>query len=215
MNSAAPSPRAGTATYRHGRVPRDVRTQQVYDLAIEMFTERGYRNTAMEDLARRAGVSKALVYGLVGTKDQLFEACVERSLAELATAINDAVEGAQGLEPSLRAGSLAFFQFVARHHQAWVSLLSGEDAPLTAKMAEIHRRQGALVTDLIAASLTPTERAAIGPKRIAALGYTVNAAIDALAMWSLDHPDIPPEELTDWTAELFVPGLERLLNRTP
>lgn len=65
--------------YARGRVPRDVRERQIVALAEALFLERGYQGASMEELARRAGVSKPIVYDLVGSKEQLFDACVARA----------------------------------------------------------------------------------------------------------------------------------------
>jgi len=56
--------------YAHGRVPRAVRERQLLELAEELFAERGYGGASMEELARRAGVTKPVVYELFGSKER-------------------------------------------------------------------------------------------------------------------------------------------------
>ena len=70
--------------FKHGRVPRPVRERQLLELAEELFAERGYAGASMDELARRAGVTKPVVYELFGSKDGLFGACVDRSIERLA-----------------------------------------------------------------------------------------------------------------------------------
>ena len=70
--------------FQHGRVPRRVRERQLVELAEELFAERGYQGASMEELARRAGVTKPIVYELFGNKDGLFRACLQRSADQLA-----------------------------------------------------------------------------------------------------------------------------------
>ena len=51
--------------FEHGRVPRAVRGRQLLELAAELFAERGYGGASMDELARRAGVTKPVVYELL------------------------------------------------------------------------------------------------------------------------------------------------------
>ena len=77
--------------FAHGRVPRAVRERQIVELAEKLFSERGYPGSSMDELARRAGVTKPVVYELFGSKDGLFRACLERSAERLAALVAAAV----------------------------------------------------------------------------------------------------------------------------
>jgi len=49
----------------------------IVDAALEVFRDRGYANTRMADIARRAGVSYGLVYHYFESKEVLFDVIVE------------------------------------------------------------------------------------------------------------------------------------------
>ncbi|WP_432515133.1 TetR/AcrR family transcriptional regulator [Kineococcus sp. SYSU DK001] len=53
------------------------------DVAVRVFTERGYDGTSMEDLARAAGVSKSSIYHHVDGKEHLLRLALERALDPL------------------------------------------------------------------------------------------------------------------------------------
>ena len=60
-----------------------VRTKQfdkhaALDEAMELFWERGYRGTSIQDLVDRLGVNRQSLYDTYGGKDQLFLAALER-----------------------------------------------------------------------------------------------------------------------------------------
>src|SRR5512132_657322 len=106
--------------FRHGRVPRAVRERQLVELGEELFAERGFAKASMDELARRAGVTKPVIYELFGSKDGLFEACLEGLAMRLAESIAEAARGAEAksavdaeagaptdAEARLRAGGLA------------------------------------------------------------------------------------------------------------
>ena len=77
--------------FKHGRVPRAVRERQLLGLAEALFAERGYGGASMDELARRAGVTKPVIYGYFGSKDGVFRACVDRAVERLAASIAAAV----------------------------------------------------------------------------------------------------------------------------
>ena len=64
----------------------------ILDAARDVFLERGYSVTTMDVVAQAAGVSKATVYALFTSKDQLFAAVIERE-GEQQTAAIDATGG--------------------------------------------------------------------------------------------------------------------------
>lgn len=64
-------------------------------IAVELFNERGYDGTSMDDLARRLGISKSAIYHHVRSKEQLLQLAVNRALDGL-FAVADEVSGIPG-----------------------------------------------------------------------------------------------------------------------
>lgn len=58
----------------------DARPQELLDAALETFVERGYATTNMDEIARRAGVSKGTLYLYYPGKAELLKAVVRQSL---------------------------------------------------------------------------------------------------------------------------------------
>jgi AcrR family transcriptional regulator len=50
------------------------------EAAIDLFVERGYAATRLEDVARRAGVSKGTLYLYYENKEELFKAVVRSNI---------------------------------------------------------------------------------------------------------------------------------------
>jgi len=59
---------------------KDARPQELLAAAIELFVERGFAATRLEDVARRAGVSKGTLYLYFENKEELFKAVVRTSI---------------------------------------------------------------------------------------------------------------------------------------
>jgi AcrR family transcriptional regulator len=92
----------GERTARHGaprwRRRKAARPKEILDAALEMLVARGYAATKLEDIARRAGVSKGTMYLYFRNKESLFRAVV-------AEAALPAVERGEALAASFRGTS--------------------------------------------------------------------------------------------------------------
>lgn len=71
------------------RVPKfrrraEARPDEVLDAALDLFIEQGFAATRVEDIARRAGLSKGAVYLYFPSKVAILEALVQRALMPIA-----------------------------------------------------------------------------------------------------------------------------------
>ncbi len=76
------------------------RKQQLLDGAAELFAERGYADTRVIDIVKRAGVAKGLFYWYFENKEALFRELVEHNRDRLRRAQARAMD--PGAEPLLR-----------------------------------------------------------------------------------------------------------------
>jgi AcrR family transcriptional regulator len=72
---------------------RDARRQEIMDVAVEVLSERGYRDTTMLEVARRAFASKETLYAWFGDKGGLFEAVIRRNAKAVQTVLARHLEG--------------------------------------------------------------------------------------------------------------------------
>src|SRR5688500_12640369 len=79
------------ATGTRKRLPRAEREARMLDAADLVFGRRGFQGASMDQIARRSGITKALLYQYFGSKQGLFEAAVERGVARLFEALGAAV----------------------------------------------------------------------------------------------------------------------------
>ena len=69
------------------------RREQLLDVGRQLFAERGYDGTAVEEIAARAGVSKPVVYEHFGGKEGLYAVVVDREVQRLMDAFTGALSG--------------------------------------------------------------------------------------------------------------------------
>jgi AcrR family transcriptional regulator len=75
---------------------KDARPQELLEAAIDLFVERGYAATRLEDVARRAGVSKGTLYLYYENKEELFKAVVRGSIVPVIGEAEASVAGFEG-----------------------------------------------------------------------------------------------------------------------
>jgi AcrR family transcriptional regulator len=75
MSSPSPRPRV--------RMTGTQRRQQLLDIGRELFGQRGYEATSIEEIATRADVSKPVVYEHFGGKEGLYAVVVDREMQRL------------------------------------------------------------------------------------------------------------------------------------
>ena len=179
-----------------------MRERQLVELGEQLFAERGFARGSMDELARRAGVTKPVIYELFGSKEGLFRACLEGLAVRLAESIAEAARAEDEPEARLRAGGFAFLRFASENRVAYELLYEGRfsDAAVS-----VRRRQAALILELMR-EIAP---ASVDPRELEVAVHAVNSAYEGVAHWMWDHPEMDVEELAGWTVELLLPGLRR------
>ncbi|MGH7043066.1 MAG: TetR/AcrR family transcriptional regulator [Acetobacteraceae bacterium] len=82
---------------------KDARPGEILTAALALFAERGFAATRLEDVARRAGISKGTIYLYFPTKEDLFRAVVRRDLLPNLAAMEAQAEAHQGTAATLLA----------------------------------------------------------------------------------------------------------------
>lgn len=88
---AAAEPSAEGQSPRWRRLPEE-RPRQLIDAAFEVFSDQGLEGARLDEIARRAGVSKGTIYLYFASKEELFRAVVE---AKVISVIEAAEQDAQ------------------------------------------------------------------------------------------------------------------------
>lgn len=80
------------------------RPGEILAAALEVFAARGYAATRLDDVARRAGVSKGALYLYFETKEDLFRAVVGEAVGGNLAHLKDLAGAAVPFETAVRAG---------------------------------------------------------------------------------------------------------------
>ena len=80
---------------------KNARPSEIMGAALELFVERGFAATKMEDIARRAGVTKGTPYLYFSNKEELFKEAVRHSLIAHLSAVEAFSRDFSGSTPQL------------------------------------------------------------------------------------------------------------------
>jgi AcrR family transcriptional regulator len=80
---------------------KEERAPEILDAALACFSEKGFAATRMEDIARRAGISKGTIYLYFESKEAVFKALAQRVVTSRIADIGAFVEVYEGPTPEL------------------------------------------------------------------------------------------------------------------
>ena len=159
---------AGALQASARRLTAEQRRQQLYAVALELFAQRGYRATTMDDIAEAAGVTKPLLYQHFSSKRALYLELVDSIARDLLSAVREAVMRADGPRQQVELGFAAYFRLVVSR-EAEFRLLYGRDH---ADDMELGRALRA-VEDAIAEAIDPLIDAGLEPDHRRLLAYGI------------------------------------------
>jgi AcrR family transcriptional regulator len=195
---------ADRAPRRRGRPGHDPET--VLRIAVEVFNERGYDGTSMEDLSKRLGIAKSGIYHHVSGKEELLRIALDRAL--------DGLWEAADRVTALDAPAIVRLEALVREavgvlasRLPYVTLLLRVRGNTEVERAALARRRAfdALVASLVdEAERDGDIRADIDPKLTARLLFgTVNSIVE----WYRPSSSSPAATLADAVCAIAFDGL--------
>ncbi|MGW0501890.1 TetR/AcrR family transcriptional regulator [Micromonospora sp. NPDC003241] len=184
-----------SATPAFKRLPRAVREQQMLDAAVRVFSRRGYHGASMDEIAEVAGISKPMVYAYLGTKEELFVACLHREGTRMMEAIAGAAVPDLPADERLWRGLRAFFRFVGAHRDGWSVLYrqARAEQPFARELAQMRARMVEVVAGMLDHALRAEGRTA-AETEWEVVAYALVGATESLGDWLADHPEADPEK---------------------
>ena len=197
-------------------MPRAQREEQILRIAEEVFAERGFQATTMEDIAERVGVTKPLIYEYFGSKEGLLSACITSARTQLRLATEAAwqqVGPDAPLDVVFRAGVGAFFQFIDEHSTAFVLIQQeGAVASQTSPLIESIREQQSTAT--MATFRKAPALAAVSDELLEGYVEVIIGACERVAVWRSRRPQVSADDATEIVVSSVWSGLSGLASRS-
>ena len=196
------------------RLTAEERRSAILDAALTAFSQKGYHATSLDDIAREAGVSKALIYEHFASKQELHADLIARNARELTQRVAGALSGVEieSTVERLAAGLEAFFAFVEERRDAWRMLFrDAADPESSAVLERMVQQVTAEVTVLISQDPGARRLTRVGDEcSLRLLAEMLVGGAQAMANWWTDHPEAPRAQLVEIAMDFAWLGLERL-----
>lgn len=190
------------------RLPAEQRRELLLTAAAELFAEHGYYATDVASIAAAAGVTKVIAYRAFGSKQAIYQAVLDRHRDEL---LGTLIASQQREGPSasrVRDGLEAWFGYVQNHPFAWRLLF--RDTTGLPELEERHRQMRANARHVITRLLST--HLGVDPSEAPATAEFLRAGIVGMALWWLEHTDIPRTDIVA-SAERLLRGALNELDR--
>ncbi|WP_421792680.1 TetR/AcrR family transcriptional regulator [Hyphobacterium sp.] len=198
------------------RRPED-RPDEILTAAMEVFTEKGFAAARVEDIAKRAGLSKGAVYLYFESKDAMLKALVEQSAGAIVNAATAFTEISAGDDPEKAYRAIlkmALVSLTDREVSAATRLVMTE-AGRSPEIAAYYRQRvietgRSAVTALIDAGVKAGVFRDVD--RDSAVLTFIGPAIKQMMLNSIfqreTDPDFDAEKMADAIADIILNGLK-------
>nr|WP_281381787.1 TetR/AcrR family transcriptional regulator [Conexibacter arvalis] len=185
------------------------RRELILAAAVRLFAEHGYHATSMDEIAARAGISKAVVYDHFTSKQELYTVLLDTIRADIDALIDEAIAPLP-VDARVRAAIEVFFGFVEQYPDACRLLFL--ELQGTREAATVIERLEARVAEALSASLGSDPEIFGGhpdrERQLRILAELLKSAIHGLASWWYSNPQIPREDLVERTVALVTPAID-------
>lgn len=206
MNETVPAPKR-----RQRR--KDARPAELIEAGLREFAEKGFAGTRLEDVARRAGVSKATIYLYFADKEALFLAAVRSRVAPVLLQVEDAVDHFPGstrmlLELLLRT---VYAQLVDSDLRGLMRIIVSEGRHFP-QLIEHHHRESITIGRRLLAKIIErgVARGEFRPGPVTKVPLVVVAPAITASLWKItfDHLDpLPMDDYIEAHVDLIMNGL--------
>ena len=168
------------------------RREQLLAVALEMFAERGYQATTMDDVANAAGFTKPILYQHFASKEALYNELVSATARDLIRTLSDAAMAEVTPRAMVESALRAFFNVVVNQPQAYrlLFLQSPSNDQRTA-LRRVETRITNFVEELIPLESKPDSRRQLAAALVGAAEGAATAWLyqQELAGWPPPDPD--------------------------
>lgn len=190
--------------------PREIRTAQIIDAAVEEFVEKGYEGASMESIARRAKLTKGGLYHHFNSKDEILLEANSRYMEPvhlMRRRARSAKSPVRGLKTYIRE----YLAHWAVHPRELVfTFLSLAKALSTVEMWPVMEEYFEDTVGFYEALFTKgIENGEFAPHESRARAVALACALDGIAAYPVMCPSVKPEKTARQLIDVFIGEIEK------
>ena len=188
------------------------RRAAILEAALDVFSERGFSDASLDDVAARGGISKALIYEHFESKRELQVVLLDTYMHDLIQAVVSAIAAVQTDEERLRAGIESYLVYSSERPAVLRLLTRNVSDPVAGETIDRLREEAASAIASIMAQNAPELHPGDPDLEttVAIVAHLMVGGIQFLASWWIDHPQVPRESVVELAMGVSWIGLERL-----
>jgi AcrR family transcriptional regulator len=185
-------------------------TEAILDAAVVEFEQHGFRRVALDDVARRAKISRTTIYRRFGNKDELIAAVIERENVTLfADIANELKHAGPQSNYYVEAFTLAILKF--RRHRVLDRMIRDEPA-LVLELAGRHHGAAILrMAEALRVIFPPGFADRIGEQAVNEFADTILRYAAMVLLLPSAQPLDSPEDIRAFATQHFLPSLPTAL----
>jgi AcrR family transcriptional regulator len=190
-----------------------VERREVIELAAtEVFAERGYQGASMDEIARRSGVTPPVVYDHFPSKLALHKRLLERTRDELLGMWRAELAAETPADARIPQALDAWARYVEGHPYAarmYFQEPTGDPAA-RAVHEEVRAPARAALARILAAEPGAENIAGGDDYAFEMAAEVMRAALTGLAVWWIEHPEVPRKRIVETAVNAIWIGFERV-----
>ncbi len=192
----------------------DTTTEAILDAAVVEFERHGFRRVALDDVARRAGVSRTTIYRRFSNKDELIAAVIERENVVLFAEIADELKHA-GPQSNYYVEAFTHAILKFRRHRVLNRMMRDEPA-LVIELAGRHYSAAIIRMAEALRVIFPAGFAErIGEQAVNELADTILRYAAMVLLLPSAQPVESADEIRAFATQHFLPSLPAALRAVP
>jgi AcrR family transcriptional regulator len=210
QTAAEPHPASPWASASGREAQREAKRDAVLSTAAQLFNERGFHATSLDDIAARLNVSKPTLYYYVKNKNDIVIECVRRGLQMMLDAIEDSRRAGGSAIDQLMTCMSIYARIVTMDFGMCVIRLNDSELP-AASRKEVRRLKAGIDNEfrrLVTLGVADGSLAPCDPKMVA---FLIAGALGWIAQWYRPDGEYSPEQI----AQQFIATLRDGVLRQP
>lgn len=203
VSASAPSPWASRADRRQ---QREVKRLAVLSAAAQLFNERGFHATSLDDIAARLNVSKPTLYYYVKNKDEILLQCVKKGLRMTLEGIEASRAAGGNAVDQLRACMRVYADIVMQPFGMCLIRVGDEEVPEPSR-TELRRMKSEIDQAFRRLVAQGVEEGALEPCDPKMTAFVIAGALSWIGRWYQPGGGSTPEQIIEQSIGTLLGGV--------
>lgn len=205
---AAPATASPWASPSDREQQREAKRQAVLQAAAQLFNERGFHATSLDDIAARLNVSKPTLYYYVKNKDEILLQCVRQGLDMMLEGIEQSRAAGGKAIDQLMTCMAVYVRIVTMDFGICLIRVGDEQVPPESRK-ELRRLKAAIDHEFRRLVAQGVEEGSVAPCDPKMTAFVIAGALSWIARWYQPGGAYSPEEIAQQCIRTLCDGVLR------